>query len=112
MTLQRWQLDTLVSPSHFATVTPANGSRDLKFVVQRISTWNDEAKARKLPTLLEGEALAIWLELSEEQKADYKGAKEQLIKKMAPTEFVYLEEFHSRKMWPGEAIALYLHDLK
>ena len=71
--------------------------------------WNDEAKARKLP---EGEALAIWLELSEEQKADYKVAKEQLIEKMVPTEFVSLEEFHSRKMRPGEAIALYLHDLK
>ena len=74
--------------------------------------WNDEVKARKLPTLFEGEALAIWLELSEEQQADYEVAKEQLIKKMAPTEFVSLEEFHSRKMRPGEAIALYLHDLK
>ena len=73
--------------------------------------WNDEAKARKLPTLLKGEALVTWLELSEEQKDDYKVAKEQLIKKMAPTEFVSLEEFHSRKMRPGEAIALYLHDL-
>ena len=37
----------------------------------------------KLPTLLEGEALAIWLELSTEQKADYAVAKEQLIVKMA-----------------------------
>ena len=70
--------------------------------------WNAETKALKLPTLLEGEALAVWLELSEEQRADYKVAKEQLIKKMAPTEFVSLEEFHSRKMRPGEAIALYL----
>ena len=61
---------------------------------------------------MEGEALAIWFELSKEQKADYKVAKEQLTKKMAPMEFVSLEEFHSHKMWPGEAIALYLHDLK
>ena len=74
--------------------------------------WNGKAKARKFPTLLEGEVLAIWLELSEEQKADYKVAKEQLIKKMVPTEFVSLEEFHSCKMRPGEAIALYLYDLK
>ena len=74
--------------------------------------WNDKAKAQKLPTLLEGEALAIWLELSEEQKADYKVTKEELMKKMAPTEFVSLEEFPSRKMRPGEAIALYLHDFK
>ena len=29
--------------------------------------WNDKAKALKLPTLLEGEALAVWLELSEEE---------------------------------------------
>ena len=43
--------------------------------------WNDEVKARKLPTLLEGEALAIWLELFEEQQADYEVAKEQSIKK-------------------------------
>ena len=56
--------------------------------------------------------LAIWLELSTEQKADYAVAKEHLITKMAPTEFVSLEEFHSRKMRPGEAIALYLYDLK
>ena len=74
--------------------------------------WNDKGKARKLPTLLEGEALAISLEPSEEQKADYKVTKEQLIKKMVLTEFVSLEENHSRKMWPGEPIALYLHDLK
>ena len=32
--------------------------------------WNDEVKAWKLATLLEGETLAIWLELSEEQQAD------------------------------------------
>ena len=60
--------------------------------------WNAATQALKLPTLLEGEALAIWLELSTEQKADYAGAKEHLITKMAPTEFVSLEEFHSRKM--------------
>ena len=74
--------------------------------------WNNETKARKLPTVLEGEALACWLELSDEQQADYKVAKEQLLTKMAPNEFVSLEEFHSRTMRPGEAIALYLHDLK
>ena len=29
-----------------------------------------------------------------------------------PSEFISLEEFHSRTMWPGEAVALYLYDLK
>ena len=63
--------------------------------------WNDEIKTRKLPTLLEGEALASWLELSYEQQADYKVAKEQLITKMAPNEFVSLEVFCPiRIYWP------------
>jgi len=74
--------------------------------------WNNETKLLKLPTLLEGEALAVWLELSVEGTADYATAKKSLINKMAPTEFISLEEFHSRKLRPAEAIALYLHDLK
>ena len=56
--------------------------------------------------------MAVWFELSTEQRADYVVAKEQLITKMAPMEFVSLEEFHSHKMRSGEAIALYLHYLK
>ena len=74
--------------------------------------WDGAKKALKLPTLLEGKALAIWLELSTEQRTDYAVAKEQLITKMAQTEFVSLEEFHSRKLRPGEAITRYLYDLK
>ena len=35
----------------------------------RANGWNNEAKAVKLPTLLEGEAIAVWLELSEEEQA-------------------------------------------
>ena len=31
---------------------------------------------------------------------------------MAPSEFIFLKEFHSRTMWPGEAVTLYLYDLK
>ena len=37
-------------------------------------------KALKLPTLLEGEGLAVWLELSEVGQADY---KEKMAAKMA-----------------------------
>ena len=33
----------------------------------RANGWNDEVKAFKLPTLLKGEALAVWLELSEKE---------------------------------------------
>ena len=34
----------------------------------RANGWNQAAHVLKLPTLLEGEALAIWLELSEENR--------------------------------------------
>ena len=44
--------------------------------------------------LLEGEALAIWLGLSEEEQDDFSIAKEKLINAMNPTAFVSLEEFH------------------
>ena len=74
--------------------------------------WNDEVKALKLPTLLEGEALAVWLELSQEEQKDIATAKEKMIQKMVPTEFISLEKFQKRKMLPGEAISLYLHELK
>ena len=56
-------------------------------------------QALKLPTLLEGEALAIWLELSDEQK-DYKRAKKGIIDKIMPMAFTSLVEFHQRKLHP------------
>ena len=30
--------------------------------------WKEETKAVKLPTLLEGDALAVWLDLNEDEK--------------------------------------------
>ena len=41
--------------------------------------WNDEMKALKLPTLLEGEALAVWLELSQEEQKNITTVKEKMI---------------------------------
>ena len=54
----------------------------------RANGWNQAAHALKLPTLLEGEALAIWLELSEEEQKDYATAKEKIVNTIAPIEFV------------------------
>ena len=39
--------------------------------------WDDAKKSLKLPTLLEGEALAVWLELTEEQQETYATAKKE-----------------------------------
>ena len=74
--------------------------------------WNNTTKAAKLPTLLEGEALAIWLELNEDTQKDYKEAKKKIIEKMAPQAFVSLDDFHKRRLHPGEPISVYVHELK
>lgn len=74
--------------------------------------WNDATKALKLPTLLEGEALAVWLELSEEQQQSYATAKKELSIALMPMEFVSLDNFHRRMMRPGEALSVFVHDLK
>ena len=52
------------------------------------------------------------MELSEEEQQDIVRAKEKMIKKVVPTEFVSLEKFQKRKILPGKAILLYLHKLK
>ena len=36
-------------------------------ICSRANEWNDNKKALKLPTLLEGEALAVWVELTDEE---------------------------------------------
>ena len=38
--------------------------------------------------------------------------KEKLTARMAPSNFVTMEEFRDRKLRPGEALSLYLHDLR
>jgi hypothetical protein len=78
----------------------------------KANNWNDATKAVKLPTLLEGEALAIWLEFSEDEQASYETAKNLLVSKLTPAEFVSLEEFHKRTLRPGETLTLFVHNLK
>ena len=41
----------------------------------RVNVWDNTRKVLTLPTLLEGKALAVWLELSEGEQADYKVVK-------------------------------------
>jgi len=71
-----------------------------------VNEWSNETKLLKLPTLLEGEALVVWLELSTKSTADYAMAKKSLFSKMVPTEFISIEEFHSRKLHPCRSYRL------
>ena len=72
----------------------------------------DEVKAKKLPTLLEGEPLAIWLELSEEQWGSYETAKAKIIMAMAPVRFVSLDNFRARELCPNEVLPVFYHELR
>ena len=74
--------------------------------------WENEAKAKRLPTLLEGEALAVWLELSEAEQKSYKDAKAKIIERMGPMQFTSMDNFHYRRLLPGESLSVFVHELK
>ncbi len=98
----------------------------------RANGWNEETKALKLPTLLEGEAIAVWLELTAKQQGVYDTgeaiavwleltakqqgvydtAKKEIVKKLSPAGFAFLDEFHQRKLRPSESLSVFVHDLK
>ena len=67
--------------------------------------WDNDKRATKLPTLLEGEALAVWLDLSAEEKNSYAKAKETLVSRITPNTFMTIEQFRQRKLIPGEALS-------
>ena len=79
-------------PSTFAAGDPTEWFKRFE-ICCRANEWSDAVKALKLPTLLEGEALAVWMELSEAEKEDYTSAKTQMISRMVPVRFVSLEDF-------------------
>ena len=59
---------------------------------------------KKLPTLLEGETLAIWMELSEDEQKDFDDAKKKIVERIVPEVFVTLDEFHKCRLLPGESL--------
>ena len=63
-------------------------------------------------TLLEGEALVVWLELTSEQQENYDEMKKLMEKAIMPMNFVSLDKFQCRRLRPGEAISLYVHKLR
>ena len=85
----------------------------LKYEICSVANeWGDELKGKKLPTLLEGEAPTIWLELPTEQQASYDAAKVKITKAMAPVQFALLDNFTARKLRPNEALSVFLHELR
>ena len=97
---QPFELENIVEWVHrFNICVKANG-------------WNDDTKAVKLPTLLEGEALVVWLDLTEEQQGYYSVTVEELKKKLAPSGFSSLEVFHTWKLQPAETLSFFIQDLK
>ena len=61
---------------------------------------------------MEGETLALWLNMSKTEQANDGTAKDKLLEKLKLAEFVSLDEFHRRKLRPDETPTLYLHELK
>ena len=74
--------------------------------------WDATVKAVKLPTLLEDEALAVWLDLTKEDQANDSVTVDKLRRKLAPSGFSSLEAFHTQKLQPGKALSLFIQDLK
>lgn len=66
-------------------------------VCSKSNNWNNDMKAVKLPTLLEGEAFAVWQELPEATR-NYTEAKKLIITKLAPLQFAAMAEFHKRAL--------------
>ena len=70
-------------------------------ICAKANGWDAAVKPVKLPTLLEGEALAVWLDLTKEQQSDYSVMVDKLKSKLAPIGFSLLEAFYTRKLQPG-----------
>jgi hypothetical protein len=98
-------------PSSFSSGDPTEWFKRFEICCSA-NDWNDEMQAKKMPTLLEGEALAVYLDLQEDEQKDYKVAKRKITERLAPVQFVSLDDFHCRKRHPGESLSVFLHALK
>ena len=104
-------------PKHISVPRPFESGNIIEWlsrfeICAKANGWDAAVKAVKLPTLLESEALAVWLDLTEEEQADYSVTVDKLRRKLAPSGFSSLEAFHTRKLQPGEALSLFVQDLK
>ena len=98
-------------PSAFSEGDPTEWFKRFE-ICSTANDWDDAMQAKKMPTLLEGEALAIWLDLSEDDQKNYSEAKKKIIGHLAPMSFVSLDDFHARRLHPGESLPVFVHSLK
>ena len=82
--------------NRFRQETRWNGFRGSSFSCSKANGWTEEIKTAKLPTLLEGEALATRLELDEEERKEYEKVNEKMVEILMPTGFVTFDQFHQR----------------
>ena len=58
-----------------------------------LNDWENKTKAKKLPTLLKGKSLAVWLELMPDKQKDFEVARRNIISQMGCLQFVSLDDF-------------------
>ena len=66
-------------------------------------------KNQEIATLLAGKALAVRLELNQDEQKSCKDAK---AKRMSLVQFVLIENFLQQKLLPGESLLVFAHELK
>ena len=105
---------------HVALPRSFSGGRGFDEWIQKFeicavaNDWDEAKQAKKIPTLLEGEALMTYLELSDGDKNNYGRIKAALAAEFVPdaTRFQAMKEFEGRKQMPGETPHAYLFVLK
>ena len=98
-------------PSAFSEGDPTEWFKRFE-ICSAANDWDDAMQAKKMPTLLEGEALAVCLDFSEDDQKNYSEAKKKIIARLAPMSFVSLDDFHARRLRPGESLPVFAHSLK
>ena len=67
--------------------------------------WDNDKKASKIPTFLEGEVLVAYLEMADEDNTDYSTLVRALRAEFRTkeTRFQLMREFERRRLLPGES---------
>ena len=98
-------------PSAFSEGDPTEWFKRFE-ICSASNDWDSAMRAKKMPTLLEGEALAVCLDLGEDDQKDYNEAKKKIIARLAPMSFVWLDNFQARRLRSVESLPVFVHTLK